>query len=102
MLNAGVFIASIGAGTGIALLISLFRPVIINRRTLGQITGLPVLGSVMMISSPAMKRRRLIGGILFISLTICFFLAFAGVNAGQSFGVDDLMREIADLRTGLL
>lgn len=102
LLNSGVFVVSIITGIGIAFLFSLFRPVVSNRRTLGQITGLPVLGSVMLITSPAMKRRAFFSGILFISFTICLFLAFAGVNIGQDIGVDDLMRNIADLSAGLL
>lgn len=102
LLNAGVFGISIVAGIGMAFLFSLFRPVISNRRTLSQVTGLPVLGSVMLITTPGMKRKTIFGGILFTSLIFCLFLAFAGVNVGQNLGVGDLMREIADLGAGLL
>ncbi len=39
-------VAGLGAGGGLAFLVSLLRPVFDNRKSLSQVTGFPVLGSV--------------------------------------------------------
>lgn len=59
LMNAAVLVLALGGGVGMALLISLFYPVISNRVTLAHITGLPVLGTVMQVQFPADRRRAL-------------------------------------------
>ena len=84
ILYSGVFIVAIGAGGGLALLLSLLRPVICNRRSLERLAGLPVLGSVSMIASADEKKKALHEKLLFASMVLFLFLTFAGVNLGQS------------------
>ena len=84
LLHSGTFIAAIGLGGGFALLLSLLRPVVCNRRSLERLVGLPVLGSVSMISSAIDKKKALHEKLLFAAMFLFLFLAFAGVNLGQS------------------
>ncbi len=84
LLHSGAFIAAIGLGGGLALLLSLLRPVICNRRSLERLVGLPVLGSVSMIASVSEKKKALHEKLLFASMLLFLFLTFAGVNLGQS------------------
>jgi polysaccharide chain length determinant protein (PEP-CTERM system associated) len=44
--NAAVLIAALGAGGGVALLISLLNPIVVDARMLATATGLPLLGVV--------------------------------------------------------
>jgi len=84
LLHSGAFIAAIGAGGGLALLLSLLRPVICNRRSLERLAGLPVLGGVSFIASAGEKKKALHEKLIFASMVLFLFLAFAGVNLGQS------------------
>ncbi|OUS11291.1 hypothetical protein A9Q89_09505 [Gammaproteobacteria bacterium 53_120_T64] len=84
LLHSGAFIVAIGAGGSLALLFSLLRPVICNRRSLERLAGLPVLGSVSMIASAGEKKKALHEKLLFASMVLFLFLTFAGVNLGQS------------------
>ncbi|SIS47565.1 XrtA system polysaccharide chain length determinant [Neptunomonas antarctica] len=99
LMNAVVFVLAIGVGLGSALLLSLFRPVITTRDTLAQITGLPVLGSVMLISSPFEKKRALINNLMFFSLFGFLAVAYVGVSVfhGLEFfitGVEDVFKAV--------
>ena len=59
-LLALVLVVAFGAGAGLAVLLAQLKPVFINRRTLSNVTGLPVLGAVSMSVSPAERKRRLV------------------------------------------
>ncbi len=51
--------AGLGAGVGLAFLLSQLWPTFDSRRSLMESTGIPVLGSVgMMLSPPALHRER--------------------------------------------
>lgn len=50
-------VAALGAGLGIAFLMSQIRPVFFDGNVLRNVTGLPLLGVVTMIESDALKRR---------------------------------------------
>ena len=84
LLHSGAFVAAIGFGGGFALLLSLLRPVVCNRRGLERLVSLPVLGSVSMVTSVVEKKKALHEKLLFASMVLFLFLTFAGVNLGQS------------------
>lgn len=84
LLNSGVLLGSLGAGVALSFLLSLFRPVFMERRGLSQALGLPVLGVVSFIPSAEGSRKALKNGLLFISLIVSLVIVYAGVNIGQS------------------
>lgn len=53
VLLAGVLMAALGAGTALAYLINLLKPVFHNARELGDLTGATVLGTVRITRTPA-------------------------------------------------
>jgi len=101
LLNVAVLFIAIGISLGIALLLSLLRPVITDRHILGQVTGLPVFGSVGLVMTAGQKRKAFFGKLVFASLMFCLVLVFAGVNLKYGFDID-LMAKIKQLQAGLL
>lgn len=101
LLNIGVFVVGLGAGSGIALLVSLLRPVFGDRRRLELVTGLPVFGSVSMVRDAGDKRKAVIGGILFASLMLLLLVVFVGINLGHMADLD-LKGSLQGLRERLL
>lgn len=83
LLNAGVLILSLGAGVGLALLMTLVKPVFVDKMTLSEKLGLPVLGSVSMILTPDQARQELKTTLTFASVAVCLLVTFAGVTVGQ-------------------
>lgn len=83
LLNAAVLIVSLGAGVGLALLLSLLRPVFVDRLTLSERLGLPVLGTVSMNISPQQARREMRSVLIFASIAAGLLVTFAGINIGQ-------------------
>ncbi|MBU3070871.1 hypothetical protein KOI40_13675 [Aestuariicella sp. G3-2] len=83
LLNAGVLILSLGAGIGLALLLTLLKPVFVDKLTLSEKLGLPVLGSVSMILAPHQARQELKATLVFTSVAVCLLVTFAGVTVGQ-------------------
>jgi polysaccharide chain length determinant protein (PEP-CTERM system associated) len=57
LLTLGVFAAAVGAGVGLAFLISQFRPAIYGRRALGSVSGLPVFGILSFVWTPRDRLR---------------------------------------------
>lgn len=83
LLNSGVLIVALGVGVGLALLLSILKPVISDRRTLAKITGLPVLGCVTYIPTQAQIRSRFVRKLQFSALVLLLIFVFAGLNLGQ-------------------
>lgn len=65
-MSSAVFGGAIAAGIGIALIISMLRPVFGDRRQLSEAMGVPVLGSVNMIWTPQQKTKRRVVNLAFI------------------------------------
>jgi polysaccharide chain length determinant protein (PEP-CTERM system associated) len=84
LLNSMVLFAALGAGAGLALLVSLIKPVIVDPRSLTALTGLPLLGTVSFIPTPEQKRHSTIGLLVFSSMLLVLLGAFAGLNIGQA------------------
>jgi polysaccharide chain length determinant protein (PEP-CTERM system associated) len=74
-----VLVAGIGAGIGVAFLISLVRPTFTDRRTLRDVTGLPLLGTVSLVLTEARKNRRKKGAAAFLLSFLSLLGAYATV-----------------------
>ena len=83
MLNALVLLVGLGAGGGLALLLALLNPVVIDRFSLNHVSGLPVLGTVSLVSDKDRDRKALVARIAFFGVALCLPLAFAAITAFQ-------------------
>lgn len=83
LLNSAVLLAALGAALAVGLLMSLLQPVIVTRRALGELTGLPVLGTVTAIRSSSEERRAFQSRLALAALTVSLLIVFAGINIGQ-------------------
>ncbi len=78
LLNAGVLMVALGAGGGLALLLSLLNPIVADARMLSQSTGLPLLGVVTWNKSPAVLRTHRLRIAAFLLVLGGLFGAFGG------------------------
>ena len=69
LLISGVLLAALGAGLALAFLMSQLRPTMNDERRLREISGLPVLGTVVMSWTEAQKKQRKKG---LVALAISF------------------------------
>jgi polysaccharide chain length determinant protein (PEP-CTERM system associated) len=83
LLNSMVLVASLGAGVGLAFLLSLLRPVFTDRNSLSEVTGLPVLGCVTMIIPEHEQRREFVQKVVFASASLFLLVVFAGISLGH-------------------
>lgn len=79
LLASTVFGGAWAAGLGLALLLSLIRPVFGDRRELSEVTGLPVLGSVNMVWTLGKRRRKRWADIAFFAVLLMLIGLFAAV-----------------------
>ncbi|MFZ1495077.1 MAG: GNVR domain-containing protein, partial [Candidatus Competibacter denitrificans] len=78
--------AGLGAGVGLALLLSQVWPIFDSRRSLMQITTIPVLGSVGVVLSPlALRREHRMVAVYALSVG-ALLLTYGGLMAWQLFG----------------
>ncbi len=88
LLLLGGLLGALGAGTAIAFLLSQLRPTYANRNSLREDIGLPVLGTVALIWTPAQKLLRRRHLLWFLSgtggLVFCYSL-FLGIAAWSQF-----------------
>ncbi|MCW8946180.1 MAG: chain length-determining protein [Sedimenticola sp.] len=101
LLNAAVFVGGLVAGIGLALLISLIRPVFHTRGALNRVTGLPVLGSVTFMATELEKRKARMTGAVFIALVLLLTSTFVGVSLMQDLGID-LVEKLQSLRAKII
>ena len=86
LLMSLVLAAGLGAGLGLALLLSQLWPTFDSRRSLMQITNIPVLGSVGVVLSPmALRREHRMVAVYGLSVG-ALLLAYGGLMAWQIFG----------------
>jgi polysaccharide chain length determinant protein (PEP-CTERM system associated) len=78
-LNAMVLILAAGVGGGVALLLSLLNPIVVDARMLAEATGLPLLGVVTWNKDAARKRRDFWRLAFFSSGVILLLGAYVGV-----------------------
>ncbi len=83
LLNSGVLVIAIGGALAMGLLMSLLQPVVVDRRSLGELVGLPVLGVVTQIRSAAQQRRAFINRLMLAVAAMALLVVFGGINVAQ-------------------
>jgi len=84
LLNSLVLVVALGAGVAVALLVSLINPPVVDQRSLTNLTGLPLLGTVTLITTAEQKKQDFRGILAYSSLMVVLMLAFVGINLGQA------------------
>lgn len=74
-MSSTVFGGSLISGFALAFLLAQMRPVFFDRRQLAEVTGVPVIGSINMISTPRQRMRERIS-------SLAFTLVLVGLIAG--------------------
>ena len=92
LLMSVVLLGGVVAGIAFAFLLSQFKPSFDSRRSLTEITGLPVLGSVSMVWTPVQLRKRRIELGAFGLVGATLLIAFGGVEAVVLLDVDVMGR----------
>jgi capsular polysaccharide biosynthesis protein len=67
------------AGLAVAFLMSQLRPTFDERRTLGEVTDLPVLGSVDMVWTSAQIKKRKLGNLAYTLAVMALLISFGVV-----------------------
>jgi polysaccharide chain length determinant protein (PEP-CTERM system associated) len=81
MLMTLVLLGAMGGGLGIAWLISELRPTINDMRRLSEVSGLPVLGTVVMAWTDKQKKRRKWGLVAFLTSFASLLSAYVAIMA---------------------
>jgi capsular polysaccharide biosynthesis protein len=76
-----VLLAALGGGLGIAFLISQLRPTLNDERRLREVSGLPVLGTVVMAWTDAQKARRTRGLVALLFSFLSLLSAYVAIMA---------------------
>jgi len=100
LLSTLSLIAGIGGGLLFAFLLSQIRPVIYGRRGLELATGLPVFGTVSILMTRQLRRKKRLDLGVFTCTGIGLFVAFAGVLLFQLHivSLQDTVRALQSLR----
>jgi len=83
LLNSVVLLVAMGGGAGAGLLLAMFQPVIVDRRSLAQLVGLPVLGTITQIRTAAQKRKAFINRLVLCAAAAALVVVFGGINVAQ-------------------
>lgn len=92
LLSSIAFGVALAAGVGVALLLSLLRPVVSDRRQLNELVGVPVLGSVNMIWTSDQRRRRRMVNLAYSVSALLLFVAYGVVLSTFYLDIDILSR----------
>jgi len=92
LFSAGVLLFALGAGFGVAFLMSQFRPTFDERQMLSDAVGLPVLGSVNMVWTSEQVRARKVRNVSFVLTLSGLLLTFGIVLALYQFNIELLPR----------
>jgi polysaccharide chain length determinant protein (PEP-CTERM system associated) len=76
-----VLLAALGGGFGIAFMLGQMRPTFSDERRLREVTGLQVLGSVVMNWTDAQRKRRARGLVAFVLSFLSLLSAYAAIMA---------------------
>ena len=87
LLNSAVLGGAISTGFAFAFVLSLLKPLVSNQRMLGEISGLPVFGSVPLVQSPAQKRDALKQTLVFSIIAFSLFIALASLSFKYALGM---------------
>ncbi|HKA41266.1 MAG TPA: XrtA system polysaccharide chain length determinant [Burkholderiales bacterium] len=80
-LTSGVLVIAIGAGIGIAFLLSQIRPTFSDEKRLREVSGMPVFGTVIMAWTDAQRGKRRKRLIAFILSFLSLFSAYGALMA---------------------
>ncbi|MFV0277594.1 MAG: XrtA system polysaccharide chain length determinant [Parahaliea sp.] len=83
LINAGALLVALGGGVGVGLFLSILSPVISDPRTLANVSGLPLLGTVTLVQPAEEKRKEMIASLTYMSLMGALFLLCAGLSLKQ-------------------
>ena len=78
-LNSFVLLGALGGGFGIAFLLSQFRPTFNEERRLREVSGLPVLGTVVMAWTDAQQKRLTRGRRVILASVVGLILTYAAI-----------------------
>jgi hypothetical protein len=81
LLLAGVLLASLAAGAGVAFMLSQIKPTFFDSRSLRTYTGLPLLGSVSMLSDVATRARNRRSVLAFSTTSLLYLVLFGALIA---------------------
>jgi polysaccharide chain length determinant protein (PEP-CTERM system associated) len=87
-MSSQIFGGSLVAGLGIAFLLAQLRPVFFDRRQLAEFTGVPVLGSINLVTAPHHRLRQRLGNIAFTIGLIGLVAGYAAVMTVFFLGID--------------
>jgi hypothetical protein len=87
-MSSQVFGGSILAGLGIAFLLAQLRPVFFDRRQLSEVTGVPVLGSINLLTVPRARMRQRFSTVAFALALLLLIASYAAVLAVFLLGLD--------------
>jgi polysaccharide chain length determinant protein (PEP-CTERM system associated) len=82
LLNSLVLLVALGGGVGFAFLLSQVRPTLDDERRLREVSGLQVLGTVVMAWTDAQKARRTRGLVALLISLVSLLSAYAAIMAG--------------------
>ena len=83
-----VLLASLAAGGGVALLLSLVRPTFDDTKAMKDITGIPVLGVVSMVRTEEYMNKRRMAVIAFTAAGLALLAAYGGVAMVEIMDLD--------------